>query len=280
MTPGAVEGSFVGRAGHNMSFPGCRPDYVVGDIIWDITVEASTPNSTLYRGTYECAGARRPATWEVFPKPYPSQDEMQLCRTDAGPDPCTDLVRNAEASRRFRVTLTDGRPNKPMNAVATDIDGDVTPRHALYLTTTGDLNNFGFRAEWDPEGEKFDDFSDPTGNLIIEDLYFPPHKDELTKLKIIGFKEAEAYVVVPGSDAAGVPPSTFFVVKVKVLSSDWKRCPDDAKGEVHFAWNTSTADGATDELALILCNRVRRYSHHVPDDSSKVDIELKEVPPR
>jgi hypothetical protein len=262
-----------------MSFPGCKPDYLADDDVWDITVEASTPNSTLYRGTFDCGGVKRQATWEVFPNANPMPDAMDLCPTNAGSEPCASFIRNDQASRRFGVTLSDGRPNMPMNAVGLDTKGNVTPKHALYLTTTAELKKGGFRTMWDPVVDRFDDFSRPTGNLIIEDLYFPPHRDELTKLKITGFKEADAYVVHPGNDADNVPPSTFFVVKVKVLSSEWKRCPDDAKGELHLGWNQADTAGK-DQLAVIVCGRTRTYQHLVPDDQSKVDIELIEEPLR
>ncbi|MGH2753155.1 MAG: hypothetical protein ACRDLB_01865, partial [Actinomycetota bacterium] len=155
VTPGAVDGSFLGTTVHNMSFPGCKPDYPANATVWDIAVEASTPNSTLYRGTFECGGVRRPATWEVFPQAEPMPDVMHLCPTDAGPESCSDFIRNEPASRRFQMTLSDGRPDKPMNAVATDRDGNVIPKHSLYLTTTAELKNGGFRALWDTEGARF-----------------------------------------------------------------------------------------------------------------------------
>jgi hypothetical protein len=272
------DGSFVGTAVRKMSFPGCTTDYVANADIWDLTGEASTPNSTLYRGTFVCDGANRQATWEVFPKASPTPDAMELCPTDAGSESCTSLIRNEPASRRFRVTLTDGRPNKPMNAVMTDKDGHIIPNHPLYLTTTAELKNAGFRALWGDGSQHFIDFSALTGTLIVEDLYFPGHRDEVTRLKITGFKNGDEYDINPGNDEAGVPPSTFFVVRVEVLSSDWKRCPDGAKGEVHFGWNGRAA--GDDGLGLLVCNRIRSYKHQVPDDKSKVDIELIELPPK
>jgi hypothetical protein len=64
-----------------------------------------------------------------------------------------------------------------------------------------------------------------------------------------------------------------------VVSSEWKGCKDDEKGEVEFAWNGPKDGGRLDALAVIVCDRKRAYYHHVPDEQSRVDVELHELPP-
>ncbi|MGH2729924.1 MAG: hypothetical protein ACRDJI_04875, partial [Actinomycetota bacterium] len=207
VTPGTQDGTFVGTTVGRGGFSGCDTDYGADVKVWEMTIESSTPSSTVYRGTYLCDGGQRPATWEVFPDDKVSSDTVKLCPTETGSGSCSELVRTERASRRFRVTL-NGNPNEPMNAVDVDKDGNITPRNLLYLTTTAELKNVTFGALWNVSGDRFHDFSAPTGTLIIEDLYFPPHRDELTKLKITGFKDPDEYLLDPGRDAASDPPDT------------------------------------------------------------------------
>ena len=283
VTPGSADGSFVGTALGPFEFRFCSTSYVAGQQIWNLTIQETTPTSTLYEGTATCDGEERFASWQVTLGDRPSSDTLRFCAaTPTGGEDCFDHFRTKQASRRFRVTL-NGNPNEPMNAISVDRNGGITPGHPLYLTTNGTMTNVGFNALWHAKEEKFHKFSKPTGTLILEDVFFVGHRDETTKLKLTEFQERDADVGLdPGRDATNEPPYTKFFVEVKVVSSEWRGCPDGARGIAGVAWNAidrSNNNQRVDALTVGVCDRLLKYKHHVPDDQSKVDIELHEVPP-
>jgi hypothetical protein len=278
--PGTEEGTFVGAAfGGTIGFLGCDTVHQQGIKIWDIRIESSTPTSTHYGGTFDCEGERQ-AKWEVVLHDEDvTKDRLYFCFAEPAPPAqgCELLNRRGPATRRFDMTLT-------MNAIGRHASGkkkgEVTPAHPSYVTTTAELNDGGFDGRWHGGQDRFGDLIGERGTLIIEDIFFGGvHPDESTVLEMINVFGIFPYHVSPGRDAAGLLPSAFVRFRVRVQSSDWKRCKDDTEGFVTLGWNRRRQGTTVDLFKLDVCGRDRIYVHNDPDDQSRVDVEVKQRPP-